>query len=186
MPRDFRGWRAPFRRLAGHRAPPRPSTQTVDAPGKQPILIASIGEPFPPTVIERAIALGERYRPTIHVLSTARIWGTAFGLQHPGLYPSRREWAAQKDIVREAAEALRARGFDAKPFVIATRNPSKVIAREAERLDCQAIVIGVRPLSRWRKILLQDEAARLRRRARMPVYLTPLETVDKLQRSGLP
>lgn len=174
-------WKATFRRLVGQLSPPRPSTHRAPVAGVGGLLLASTGEAFHPEVIERAIALSAQYGPTVHVLSTARIWGTALGLQHPGLYPSKREWAEQADIVTQAVEALSSRGIDARPRVTATRNPSRVIAREAERLGCQAIVMGVRPLSQWARIIQQDEASRVQRRTRIPVHLVPLGAVSTVR-----
>lgn len=63
------------------------------------ILVASpLGEPFDVRVLDRAFQLVDRRRALVHVLSVARVWGTALGLQHPGLYPSRREWQQQHEI----------------------------------------------------------------------------------------
>jgi hypothetical protein len=141
------------------------------------VLLASTGEPFHHTVIESAVRLAGRGRSAFHVLSTARIHGTAFGLQHPGLYPTKREWQAQVDLVADAVKALRRREFEADGRVLGTRNPSKVIAREAQRLGCRAIVIGWRPLPWWMTYLLQDDVWWLQRRSKVPVY--PVEYEPK-------
>jgi universal stress protein family protein len=120
-------------------------------------------------VVDHAITLATNPRSFVHVLSTARIWGTALGLQHPGLYPTKREWQEQRDIVAGAVKALQRHGFETDGRVLGTRSPSKVIAREAARLGCRAIVIGWRPLSWWMTYLLQDEVWWLQRRSRVPV-----------------
>jgi hypothetical protein len=108
-------------------------------------------------------------------VSIARIWGTGLGIQHPGLFPSKREWQAQLEVVGNAVRQLKHAGVEARGGVIATRNPSKVIAREAARLQCSAIVIGWRPLSWWMTYLLQDEVWWLQRRSKVPVVHVPLE-----------
>src|ERR1700694_169168 len=78
------------------------------------ILLATAGEPFDKAVIERAVALASKGRPMIHVLSIARIWGTALGLQHPGLRPSKQEWQEQAELVAEGGKQLDRRGFYGK------------------------------------------------------------------------
>jgi nucleotide-binding universal stress UspA family protein len=105
----------------------------------------------------------------MHVLSIARVWGTALGLQHPGLYPTKREWKAQTDIVADAVKRLERHGFTAKGRVVGSRHPAKAIANVAAAEGCSAIVIGAAPMSRWRQVLQQDETRKLVRRAKVPV-----------------
>jgi nucleotide-binding universal stress UspA family protein len=134
------------------------------------ILLASTGKAFERSVVDRAITLARKDpRSFVHVISIARIWGTALGIQHPGLYPTKREWQAQLEIVGDAVRTLKHAGLEARGGVIASRNGSKVIAREAARLQCSAIVIGWRPLSWWMSYLLQDEVWWVQRRSRVPV-----------------
>ena len=105
-------------------------------------MLASAGEPFDHAVVDHAITVATRTNSFVHVLSTARIWGTSLGIQHPGLFPTKREWQAQLKIVGDAVRALRFAGLEAKGGVIATRNSSKVITRQAGRFGCSAIVVG--------------------------------------------
>jgi nucleotide-binding universal stress UspA family protein len=142
--------------LAG--APPLPS-----------ILLASWGEPFDRTVVDHAITVARGTNSFVHVLSTARIWGTSLGLQHPGLFPTKREWQTQLEIVGDAVRTVRRAGLEAKGGVIATRNSSKVITRQAGRFGCSAIVVGSRPLPWWMSYLLQDEVWWIVRRSSIPV-----------------
>jgi nucleotide-binding universal stress UspA family protein len=137
--------------------------------------LASTGEAFDDAVIEEAIAAAQEPRSFVHVLSIARIWGTSLGIQHPGLFPSKREWQQQLEIVGSAVRKVKRAGLDARGGVIASRNPSKVIAREAKRLGCRGIVIGARPLSWWMEALLQNEARWVRRRSAVPVLAVPYE-----------
>jgi len=107
------------------------------------------------------------------VLTIARIWGTALGIQHPGLYPTKREWQKQLGSVGDAVRTINRAGLEARGGVIASRNPSKVIAREAKRLGCRGIVIGAGPIS-WRMSwLLQDEARWVKWRSQVPVLPVP-------------
>jgi hypothetical protein len=133
------------------------------------ILLASTGKAFNPEVVERAIALAGSPRAFVHVMSIARIWGTALGIQHPGLLPTKREWQEQLEIVGSAVRTVKRAGLDSRGGVIGTRNPSKVIARQAARLGCSTIVIGWQPLPWWMTYLLQDDVWWLYRRSKIPV-----------------
>ncbi|MDQ1517128.1 MAG: hypothetical protein QOE80_2958, partial [Actinomycetota bacterium] len=64
-----------------------------------PILVASAGDPFPQAVLDAVVDAAGGERPEVVVLSVARIWGTALGLPHPGLYPSLREMDEQWSVV---------------------------------------------------------------------------------------
>jgi hypothetical protein len=138
-------------------------------------MLASPGAAFDRSVVEEAIAAAQEPRSFVHVLSIARIWGTALGIQHPGLFPSKREWQQQLEIVGNAVRIIKRSGLDARGGVIASRHPSKVIAREAKRLGCRGIVIGSPPVSWWMGLLLQDEAWWVQRRSSVPVLAVPFE-----------
>jgi nucleotide-binding universal stress UspA family protein len=143
------------------------------------ILIASIGEPFESSVLDRAVELARSGGwKAVRVISTARVYGTALGLQHPGLFPTKREWDAQAGIVADAVRILKKAGLDAKGRVVGTRHPSKVINKEAVATGCSAIVIGTRPVARWRKLLWQDDVHLLTRTATMPVHVVLLPASD--------
>ncbi len=137
------------------------------------ILVASTGAAIDRRVVDRAVQLADQLpsRPVVHVLSIARIWGTALGLQNPGLYPTRKEWRVQADLVADTVKALERRGFGAKGRVVGTRHPAKTIAKVAAAEGCAAIVIGAVPTSRWRRLLGQDEADWLFRRSAVPVFV---------------
>jgi hypothetical protein len=125
-------------------------------------------------VIAHAVTLARKAPSSfVHVMSIARIWGTGLGIQHPGLFPTKREWQAQLEIVGDAVRQVKHTGLDARGGVIASRNASKVIAREAGRLGCSAIVMGWRPLPWWMTYLLQDDVWWVQRRSKVPVI--PIE-----------
>ena len=146
------------------------STNTADTgPPLPSILLASAGEPFDPSVVDHAITVARGTHTFVHVLSIARIWGTGLGIQHPGLFPSKREWQAQLEIVGDAVRTLRRADLEAKGGVIASRNPSKVITRQAARFGCSAVVVGSPPVPWWMSYLLQDEVWWIVRRSRVPV-----------------
>jgi hypothetical protein len=120
-------------------------------------------------VVNHAIMVARSTDSFVHVISIARIWGTALGLQHPGLFPTKREWQDQLEIVGGAVRTLKRAGLEAKGGVIASRNASKVITREAGRLGCRAIVVGSRPLPWWMTTFLQDDVWWIHRRSSVPV-----------------
>ena len=136
------------------------------------ILLASEGRPIPDSAIARAIELTAR-GGTVHVLSIARVHGVAFGLQTPGLLPTKREWEEQRQLVTHAVRRLRRKGLKAEGHVLGTRKAAKRICEEAFREDCEAIVMAADP-DRNRVVgdmLWTQEPQRVRRRAKVPVYL---------------
>ena len=152
-------------RTVGRTAPSSPSA----------ILLASAGEPFDKAVIDRALTLAGKSRPVIHVMSIARMWGTALGLQHPGLRPSKQEWQAQAELVANVVKRLEREGFAAKGRVVATRNPAKAIAGEALATKAEVVVMGRRRPSLWSRLQRQDETGRVARRSRVPVEVVELD-----------
>ena len=160
----------PRRRSGGAagREPPDPDTLEARA-----ILLASEDRAIPKQAVDLAARIARRSGATVHVFSIARIWGTTFGFPNPGLFPSRREWDEQHGNVERAIERLARKGVQADGRVIGTRAGAKRIVKEAERLGCDAIVMGADPP---RSRLLSDfiwsqEPYRVRRRADVPVYL---------------
>lgn len=152
--------------------PPDPETLRVER-----VLLASEGRPFPAAAVELSASLARRSRAPVRVFSTARIWGTSLGLPMPGLLPTRAEWDEQRRIVRDAVRALRRRGVSAEGHVQGTRRPAKQIVAEARRLGCSAIVMGADPprSAVVADLMWSQEPHRVRRRARVPVYLVEEE-----------
>ena len=66
------------------------------------ILLASEGRPISNAAIDRTIELAKPSGASVHVFSIARVHGVSFGLQTPGLLPTKREWAEQREIVGKA------------------------------------------------------------------------------------
>ena len=155
----------------------RPGAGPAAAPPLPSILLASTGAAFDRGVVAHAAKVARGQHSFVHVISIARIWGTGLGIQHPGLYPTKREWQQQLEVVGAAVRQLKGAGLESRGGVIATRNASKIIAREAARLQCSAIVIGWRPLSWWMTYLLQDDVWWLQRRSRVPVVNVPYKPV---------
>jgi nucleotide-binding universal stress UspA family protein len=137
------------------------------------ILLASEGRPIPDAAVERVLELAKRPGATAHVFSIARVHGVAFGMQTPGLLPSRREWEEQREIVAKAVKRLQRKGIEAEGHVLGTRKATKKILEEATREGCDAIVMAA-DADRNRFIgdmMWTQEPQRVRRKARVPVFL---------------
>ena len=156
-------------------------TRTADPPDPaalrlRRLLLASEGRRFPPGAVDFAASLALPTRVPVHVLSIARVWGTALGFPNPNLYPSKQEWDAQRDLVAEAVRALESRGLEATGEVIGTRSATRRIVAVARRIGCDAIVMAADPPRHWvvADFIWSQEPYRVRRRAKLPVYLVPV------------
>lgn len=137
------------------------------------ILLASEGRPIPPAAIARTIELAQPAGASVHVLSIARVHGTAFGLPSPGLLPTKAEWDEQRQIVSRAVARLRRKGIEADGHVLGTRKTTRRILDEAASERCEAIVMAADP-DRGRltsDLLWSQEPQRIRRKAKLPVFL---------------
>jgi nucleotide-binding universal stress UspA family protein len=153
------------------------ATASVDAqPGTQRferILLASEGRQIPPEAVDRVIELAAPSGVSVHVFTIARVHGVAFGMPNPGLLPTKKEWAEQRDIVAKAIKRLSRKGIDADGHVVGTRDAVKHILREAKKEGSQAIVMGA-DADRNRFVgnsMWTQEPQRVRRRAKIPVFL---------------
>lgn len=144
--------------------PPDPSTVPVDR-----VLLATEGRPIP----RSAIRFATRWHVPVRVFSVARVYGVSFAFPNPWLVPSRTEWQAQREIVDDAIKALEKRGVEATGHVVGTRKATRAILREAARDGSDVIVMAAdEPRNRLvADLLWSQEPYRVRRRARIPVYL---------------
>jgi nucleotide-binding universal stress UspA family protein len=137
------------------------------------ILLASEGRPIPPAAVDRVIELARAGGASVHVLSLARVHGVAFGMPNPGLLPTKAEWKQQHEIVAAAVKRLRRARLEADGQVLGTRKSTQRILQEAATQDCEAIVMAADP-DRHRIVgdmLWSQEPQRVRRKARLPVFL---------------
>jgi nucleotide-binding universal stress UspA family protein len=137
------------------------------------ILLASEGRPFPDAAIARVIELARPAGASVRVFTIARIHGVAFGMQTPGLLPTKAEWAEQNKIVERAIKRLERKGIEADGHVVGTRKSTKRILQEAEFAGCDAIVMAADP-DRSRvtgDFMWSQEPQRVRRKAKIPVFL---------------
>jgi nucleotide-binding universal stress UspA family protein len=150
--------------------PPPPDSASYAA---RHILLASEGRKISPASVAFAARLAKNAGARVHVLAIARIWGTSFGLPHPGLMPNKREWQAQHDFVAEALQGLKREGVEGTGQVLSSRNAGKRILKEARRRSIDAIVMGADRPRHWlvNDMIWSQEPYRIRRLAEMPVYL---------------
>jgi nucleotide-binding universal stress UspA family protein len=142
------------------------------------ILLASEGRPIPPAAVARAVELAKPTGASVHVFTLARIHGTSFGMPTPGLMPSKKEWAEQRDIVAKTIRRLERKGVEARGHVLGTRNATKMILAEAKKEGCDAIVMAA-DADRNRftgNMMWTQEPQRVKRKAKLPVYLVPDES----------
>jgi nucleotide-binding universal stress UspA family protein len=144
-----------------------------EADGRPCVLLATEGRAISKAAIARAAEIAESSGARVHVLAIARIHGVGFALPSPGLYPNKQEWQERREIVANAIEALEKQGLEADGHLLGTRKATKRIVGEAERLGCEAIVMGA-DLPRNRFIgdfIWSQEPYRVQRRAGIPVHL---------------
>jgi nucleotide-binding universal stress UspA family protein len=147
---------------------PDPDSLTVRA-----VLLASEGREIPTSAIDLAARIAKRSGAPVHVFAITRVWGTSFGFPNPGLQPTKREWDQQRHNVEKTIGRLERKGVEVRGRVIGTRAGAKRIVKEAQRLGCDAIVMGADPPRNplIRNFVWSQEPQRVRRRARMPVFL---------------
>ena len=134
-------------------------------------MLASEGRPFSDAVIARVVELAKAGGASVRVFTIARIHGVSFGMQMPGLLPTKAEWEEQRDIVDKAVKRLERKGIEADGHVVGTRKSTKRIVDEAKIAGCDAIVMGADP---DRNRVLGDvswsqEPQRVRRKAKIRV-----------------
>jgi nucleotide-binding universal stress UspA family protein len=137
------------------------------------ILLASEGRPFSDAAIARVVELAKPSDASVRVFTIARIHGVSFGMQMPGLLPTKAEWKEQRDIVDKAVKRLERKGIEADGHVVGTRKSTKRILQEAEYAGCDAIVMAADP-DRNRvtgDFSWSQEPQRVRRKSKIPVFL---------------
>jgi hypothetical protein len=143
----------PFRRKRLDPQPVEPRT----------VLLATDGrEPFSPEAIERAAALAPP--GGVAVLAIAKIYGTQFGLPHPGLMPTREEIDLRRGWIADAIAALERLGVDADGQLAATRKAIKLIARVAIARSVRHVVVDAGTARGVRLMIEGDTGKDVRRR----------------------
>lgn len=159
-------------RVKKHRPP-----SSAEGPFER-ILLATEGRPIPDAAIDRVVELARPLDASVRVFSIARIHGSAFGMQSPGLLPTKKEWADQRKIVDRTIKRLERKGIEADGHVVGTRKSTRRILQEAEFAGCDAIVMAADP-DRGRvagDFMWTQEPQRVRRKAKIPVFLVLSES----------
>ena len=173
---------------------PRDATKVRPASARR-IVLASLGPAIPVQVVDRMVEIAREVqgesgpRPVVHVVSIARIWGTALGLPHPGLRPNRVELEEQQEIVHGALKEVERRGFTGKTRIFMTRNPAKAIVRHAESIGAGAIVVGdpSRHGPGALRSILWNPVREMSRKSRIPVHAVAIqEEMPRALRSTRP
>jgi hypothetical protein len=126
------------------RAPWRPAPrEALPAAG---ILLASTGKPFTDAAIAEAARLaGGLPGARVRVITIARIHGTSFGLQHPGLMPNKKEKDAAQAVVTQAIKSLQRSGLKADGEIAITRSPAKSFTKAARAAGSSHVVLDNPP-----------------------------------------
>ena len=114
------------------------------------VLLASTGQPFSDAAISQAALLAAGGR--VRVITIARIHGSSFGLQHPGLMPNKKEKDAAQALVTRAIKALQKAGARADGEVVITRAPGRSFARAARAAGVARVIIDDRGQGRLGKL----------------------------------
>jgi hypothetical protein len=147
----------------------KPAPRTYPDPPRR-VLLVSPSLSLPPEAIEKAAVLARPEHAKITVLGIAKIYGTSLGLPHPGLQPTRTEWELNRQIVHDAADELRGRGFDVRVGLSRSRNIPKMIAKWGLAKNFHAIVVPDPPRPRWRVAIEGDIVHEIGRRCSIPVH----------------
>jgi hypothetical protein len=107
------------------------------------VLLASTGRPFTDAAITEAVRLAGGGR--VRVVTIARIHGSSFGLQHPGLMPNKKEKDAAQAIVTKAIKTLQRSGLKADGEVVITRSPARSFTRTARSAGASHVVLDTPP-----------------------------------------
>ena len=103
----------------------------------------------------------------VAVVTIAKIYGSSFGLPHPGLLPTKAELAERRRWVEAAVGTSESRRRDADGQVAATRRAAKKLAAVARARGARVIVIDETTVSNpLRRLIEGDVGAELRRKLR--------------------
>jgi hypothetical protein len=130
------------------------------------VVLASDGrQDFSPEAVARAAALAGRER--VAVVTIAKVYGSSFGLPHPGLLPTKDELAERRGWVNGAIRGLEVAGCTADGQVAATRRASRKLAAVARARRPRVVVIDETPVrTGLRRVIEGDVGSELRKALR--------------------
>lgn len=133
--------------------------------GQCEVLLASDGRSeFSARAVAQAAALAGD--GPVAVVTIAKVYGTQFGVPHPGLLPTKQELDERHGWVERAIGELERRGVKADGQVAATRRATKTLARIARLRVPRVVVIDETPATGLRRVIEGDVGVELRRRLR--------------------
>jgi hypothetical protein len=111
-----------------------------------------MGDPIPPSAVKEA--LRRSGGGPVAVVTIARIYGSSMGLPNPGLMPTRKEMAAQKNQVERTIRLIEKSGSQAWGQVAASRKPVKTIAEAAKARGVRHVIVVRTPQTKkWREVV---------------------------------
>jgi ABC-type branched-subunit amino acid transport system ATPase component len=129
------------------------------------VLLASDGRrEFSKRAVAQAAALANE--GSVGVVTISKIYGTQFGLPHPGLLPTKKELDERESWVKGAIQALERQGLVADGQVAATRKVTKKLVAVARARRPRVIVIDETPYTGWRRFVEGDVGSELRKKLR--------------------
>ncbi len=129
------------------------------------VLLASDGrQDFSSRAVAQAAALAQG--GPVAVVTIAKIYGTRFGLPHPGLLPTKQEMLERQRWVQQAIGFLRRRDLEADGQVAATRKATRKLAEIARVRGVSVVVIDQTKATGVRRLVEGDVGSELRRRLR--------------------
>jgi hypothetical protein len=141
-----------FQRHHGDPQPQEPCT----------VLLAGLGSPFSVAAVARAAELARQAGPEqdvpVAVLTIAKVHGTSFGVQHPGLLPNKKERDAQVNLLADAIRDLKRQGVVADGQVAVTRKFLRTILQVARIRQARFVVMDAPPGGRFRRWFEGDPA----------------------------
>jgi hypothetical protein len=130
------------------------------------VLLASDGRhDFSSKVVARAADLAEG-GGSVAVVTIAKIYGSQFGLPHPGLLPTKQEMQDRQQWVGNAVAYLTRRGLQTDGQVAATRRATRKLAEIARVRGVRVVVIDETRATGVRRIVEGDVGRELRRKLR--------------------
>jgi hypothetical protein len=153
-------------RLHKGRWDPQPTQQAA-------VLLASAGEPFPRRMVRLGIDLAGG--DGVAVVTIARMYGSSWGLPNPGLMPTKREMAVQRDQVDATLRLINAAGVECWGQVVTTRNAARSIAHVAAARGAGHVLVVCPAAPRWRRIIEGDIVRAIQRRVGAGVVVEGVE-----------
>ncbi len=129
------------------------------------VLLASDGrQAFSESAVAQAAALAAT--GPVAVVTVAKVYGSSFGLPHPGLLPTKQEMSERRGWVADAVAQLQSDRLEADGQVAATRRTTKKLAEVAVLRGARVVVVDETTSTGLRRLIEGDVGSELRRKLR--------------------